>query len=335
MDLRAKKYEVSFRSLLGLIPKPSRSFEPTKLSKPKAVKFLALFTILFAVAFGFNLFVYKNVFSYTYEGILYSLFQFKTEFFNLFLILPFSLLFLLVFVLVVSFSGVFEKSDGVYASIIVFITIMVESILMLGHSLVTIVSSLFIAVAIPYAMNYIRKRLGLFKVRQLFWKGTYILFIAVSLSLALAFFTSFLVDLDYNILATKQAFINAPSIGSTSGLDALKNQIRQAYIIGFMEGVDYQAGSNLTDFERQLAKEEAKSRASEILESARGLQILSQYAEEFPYFNTLLILIPILISAAIFSLSFLFFTFVLRPICVVLSLLLYEKLMRLYIRLNY
>jgi len=336
MVLDKKKYDFSFSALRNLIPSfDTSSISSPTFNKPKAIKFLALYAVIFNIIVGLNFYVYKLLFSYDYQQFLFSLFQFKTEFFNLFLLLPFSLLFSLVFIVVVAFSGAFEDSDGLYASIISFLSTIVLALLIFGSDITVVISSTFLALAMAYTITYIKKRIGLFRIRQLFWKGTYILFIVVSLAIALSFLASFFVDLDGNILVTKQAFINAPSIGTTSGLDALKIQLRQSYIIGFTEGVDYYTGGKMNDLDRQLSREEAKSRATEILESARGLEILSTYAEEFPYFDIILFVIPVFIAGAMFSLSFLFFTLILRPVCVILSLVLYEKIMRLYVNWNY
>ena len=332
----SKKMDISLDSLKKLFSKEgSTKFERTELKKPKSMGYLLLFTFVLGLFLTLNFYIYNQIFAYNYADLLSSLFQFRTEFFNLFLLLPFSLLFSLLFIIVLAFSASFEESDGLYAEIISFVLIMSLSALILGTGVGVIISSLFLALAIPISMRYVRKRLGLFKIKQIFWKGSYILFIFVSAALACSFLTSFFVDYQENVFVTQQVFVDAPAVGATSGLEALKLQLRQAYEIGFLEGVDFQAKEVLSDFERQLVREEAKDRASEILDTETGMELLGMYAEQFPYFEVLLIVIPVMIAAAIFSVTFVFFTFILRPICVLLSLLLYERLMRLYVKINF
>lgn len=301
----------------------------------RSAKTLVLYFVMFALSFIVILTVYRFWYMLNYKKILDIIFLFKIDLLELIILVPFILLSAIPFIIALSFSGVFEDQDGVYASIGTTILIVILSILIVGFTIPIFITALVMGLAFPLAISRIKKKLGLFKLRNILWKESYILFLVISAALAIGLMSSFLMDFNHNKMITEEYFTSAPTLGVGSGYDALRAQLRASYITGFTEGALYSEGGTISPQRRSEIQTAAESASLDILGQEEGSEAIKAYASSFPFFDVIVILVPILLSITIFFVSLAIFTFILRPLSMLVVFPLYDFLMRFYIRVTF
>jgi hypothetical protein len=307
-------------------------FDFQGLGKIKSLKMIIFYAILFAISFSIALILYKVWYGFDYKAFLNIIFTLQIEFLNLFLIIPFILIFSIPYIFILTFSGVFEAQDGMYAAIITSVITVITSLIIVGFTIPVFMAAFILAISFPVIMGRVRKKLGLFKMRRILWREAYFLFLFISIALAVGLILSFAVDMNENKPLTEDAFLSTPALGFTSGYDALRLQLRAAYVAGFTEGAVYQSGDELSLQERAATQGEAERKSKEILGSEQSAQAIRAYASSFPLFDIMVFLIPVLLSILVFFVSLAILTALVRPFSMLIFSPLYEYMMRLYIR---
>lgn len=181
-----------------------------KFEKMKSQKMVVFFTAIFTLSSIILLLAYKLLLNYNYSTFLTAVLT--APLINIGMLIVMTILAAMVFGILIAFAAVFEKSDGMYASIIAPIVFVVLSLAIIDFGIATLVTSFFFSLSFPALFSVTKRSLGLYDLRKVMWRSSYYLFVFVSLALAIGLMISFAADFDnfliFDSVRIKPFFVN-------------------------------------------------------------------------------------------------------------------------------